>query len=172
MRFLKRTLYVILVLIAAGIAFAVAVSNSDKLATNLAYLECTLDEQGLDKLSPEGASQVVKLTRSKIAGRLRNDWIDGKVLLNWVAKAGTTENGLDPTQELTISTNSYTGWSYSDQAQRTFNRDTLLYRMEAKETYIGEVKYWTTRKCVIIDKKVFEMLRKKSAEATKAKQKI
>jgi len=35
-----------------------------------------------------------------------------------------------------------------------------------------KVDFWLTRKCVKVPKNIFEKLRKKSAEATKAKQKI
>jgi hypothetical protein len=48
----------------------------------------------------------------------------------------------------------------------------LEYLREVKQSSEGDAIYWHTRQCEIIEKRVFEAERKKSAAATKAKQKI
>jgi hypothetical protein len=136
-------------------------SNSEKFATDMVYLECTIDEISKEELA----------FRNMTYGRLRDDWINDKVLLNWVAIAGRAENGLSGTIKLNVSTTRYFGYDYSDKAQRTFDRDTLKYS-RVVESSTGETERWHTRQCEIIEKRVFEAERKKSAAATKAKQKI
>ena len=171
-KFLKRTLYVILSLVALGLSWLFVYLNSDKFAKNIAYLECTMHELGLGLLSTEQANQFAKSKRIKKVGRLRDDGIKDKVLLNWIADGGSSEDGLETTHKLDVSANSYSGHSYSDNIQRTFNRDTLLYKWESKDTTSAHFGYWFTRKCVKVPKNVFQKLRKKSADVTKAKQKI
>ena len=171
-KFLKRIFYVILGLIALGGAWLYVYSNSDKLAKDIAYLECTMHELDTGSLTEKQGKQFANSQRPKIVGRLRDDWIQDKVLLNWVAVPGVSEDGLDTTHRLNVSTNTYSGYSYSHKINRTFDRDTLLYTWESKDTSYGQAEYWLTRKCVKVPKKIFEKLRKKSAEATKAKQKI
>ena len=83
-------------------------------------------------LSKEDAE--VYLGRPKIVGRLREDWIKDRALLNWVADTGTDENGLNSTVRLRINTNSYSGYHYEHKAQRTFDRDTLVYTIEWKQS--------------------------------------
>ena len=163
-KFFKRTLYVILGLIALGAAWLYVESNSEKFATDMVYLACSIDE----------ISEGGRRDRPKMAyGRLRDDWINDKVFLNWVARAGTAEDGLESTKKLYVSTNYYSGYDYSGKIKRTLNRDTLEYLFEMKkDSSVGETEWWETRKCVIIEKRVFEAERKKSAAATKAKQKI
>jgi|TARA_B110000977_G_C11046785_1_gene480834 hypothetical protein len=160
-KFFKRTLYVIFGLIALGVTWTYAELNSEKFATDMVYLECTLNEISKEELAYGNMPY----------GRLRDDWINDKVLLNWVASAGRAENGLSKTIKLNVSTTQYSGYDYSDKAQRTFDRDTLKYRRVVKSS-AGETERWHTRKCIIIEKRVFEAERKKSAAATKAKQKI
>jgi len=171
-KFLKRTFYVILGIIALGGVWLYVDSSSEKFAKDIAYLECTPHELGTGSLTEKQGKQFAKSSRPKIVGRLRDDWIKDKVLLNWVTEGGTSEDGLETTHKLNVSTNNYSGYSYSDEVQRTFNRDTLRYTWEKKKTSFGQAEYWLTRKCVKVQKNVFENLRKKSAEATKAKQKI
>ncbi|MDA8830405.1 hypothetical protein OAO82_01550 [bacterium] len=171
-KFLKRTFYVILGLIALGGAWLYVYLNSDQFAKDIAYLECTMHELGTGSLTEKQGKQFANSRRPKIVGRLRDDWIQDKVLLNWVADRGTSEDGMEPTHKLNVSTNTYSGYSYSDKIKRTFDRDTLLYTYEMQDTSYGQVEYWLTRKCVKVPKNIFEKLRKKSAEATKAKQKI
>ena len=175
-KFLKRTFYAILSLIALGATYLFVVSNSEKFATDIAYLECALDQVGSDKRDNNFLDAVRKHHRKSIVGRLREDWIENKVLLTWVADVGDSEKGLESQVKLNISTNTYSGFSYDGSftfgTQRTFDRNTLLYTYERKPTSTAEVDFWLTRKCVIVDKSVFEKKRKKSAAATKAKQKI
>ena len=163
LKFFKRTLYVILGLIALGAAWLYVESNSEKFATDMVYLECTISEFSDGKRRYSG---------KVIHGRLRDDWINDKVLLNWVAGVGEAENGLQSTIKLKVSTNYYYGYDYSDNVQRSFDRDTLKYVWESKKSSAGEIEYWHSRQCEIIEKRVFEAERKKSAAATKAKQKI
>ena len=163
-KFFKRTLYVILGIIALGAAWLYVELNSEKFATDMVYLECTIDEvSDLDQRN----------RRKVIHGRLRDDWINDKVLLNWVADGGDAENGLNNTRKLNVSTKYYSGYDYSNKAKRTFYRETLEYRLEVKKSSsVSENEYWHTRQCEIIEKRVFEAERRKSAAATKAKQKI
>ena len=63
-------------------------------------------------------------------------------------------------------------YSYKGKIQRTFDRDTLLYTAEGKQHSVSEIDFRLTRTCKLIEKKVFENQRKKSAKATKAKQTI
>ena len=131
-----------------------------------------MHELNTGSLTEKRGKQFANSRRPKIVGRLRDDWIQDKVLLNWVADRGNSEDGIETTHRLNVSTNTYSGYSYSDKIKRTFDRDTLLYTWERKDTSYGQVEYWLTRKCVKVPKNIFEKLRKKSAEATKAKQKI
>jgi len=124
-------------------------------------------------LSAEEAKMFMDVDKKrpkKVMGRLRDDWAKNKVLLNWVSFGGTNESGLGDTLYLDVSPTLYSG--YISNSQRTFNRDTLEYLREVKQSSEGDAIYWHTRKCVIIEKRVFEAERKKSAAATKAKQKI
>ena len=171
-KFLKRTFYVILGLIALGGAWLYVYSNSDKFAKDIAYLECSLRDVGSDAKDKRFLDEVRTAYSDNAVGRLANDWIKGKVLLNWIADEGETEDGLASTIKLSTSTSSYAGYSYSTDIRRTFNRNTLLYTWQKKEGYNGKVIFWMTRQCVIIDKRIFEANRKKSADATKANQKI
>ncbi|MDA9939748.1 hypothetical protein N9C37_04690 [Planktomarina temperata] len=171
-KFLKRTFYVILGLIALGSAWLYVYSNSGKFATDIAYLECSLRDVGSDAKDKRFLDNVRTAYSDNAVGRLANDWIKGKVLLNWIADEGETEDGLSSTIKLSTSTSSYAGYSYSTDIRRTFNRNTLLYTWQKKEGYNGKVIFWMTRQCVIIDKRIFEAKRKKSADATKANQKI
>jgi hypothetical protein len=162
-KFFKRTLYVILGIIALGAAWLYVELNSEKFATDMVYLECTIDEvSDLDQRN----------RRKVIHGRLREDWINDKVLLNWVADGGDAEDGLERTKKLSVRTDYYIGYDYKDKVRRTFNRDTLEYSWELERSSADEIADWYTRKCVISEKRVFQAERKKSAAATKAKQKI
>jgi hypothetical protein len=171
-KFLKRTFYVILGIIALGGVWLYVDSSSEKFAKDIAYLECSLRDVGSDTKDKRFLDKVRAAHSDNAVGRLANDWIKEKVLLNWIADEGETEDGLVSTIKLNVSTSSYDGYSYSTDIQRTFNRNTLLYKWEKKEGYNGKVILWMTRQCVIIDKRIFEAQRKKSADATKAKQKI
>lgn len=171
-KFLMRTLYVLLGLITLAGTGLYVVLNSEKFATDIAYLKCSLDRVGPDELSDELWEIYGGDKYKDSLLRLREDWISDEVLLDFVAGDGKSENGLVATKRLSISTKTYSGYDYTDEAQRTFNRETLLYTTEVKNTSKPELAYWITRKCVIVHKSVFEDKRKKSAAATKAKQKI
>ena len=138
-KFLKRTFYVILGLIALGSAWLYVYSNSGKFATDIAYLECSLRDVGSDAKDKRFLDNVRTAYSDNAVGRLANDWIKGKVLLNWIADEGETEDGLQSTVKLKTSTNSYAGYTYSTDIMRTFNRNTLLYSYEKKDGYNGKV---------------------------------
>ena len=171
-KFFKRTLYVILGLIALGATSLFVRSNSESLSTDIAYLECALSDHSNASWTDEYRELIEVVKTEKQFGRLRKDWINGSVLLNWVAREGKSESGLGPSKRLSVNTNNYSGYSYTDKVQRTFDRDTLLYTWERKQSSFDKADFWRTHSCVIIEKRVFEAERKKSAAATKAKQKI
>jgi hypothetical protein len=171
-KFFKRTLYVILGLIALGATSLFVRSNSESLSTDIAYLKCALSDHNNASWTDEYRELIEVLKTEKQFGRLRKDWIKDSVLLNWVAREGKSESGLEPSKRLSVNTNNYSGYSYTDRAQRTFDRDTLLYTWERKESSVDKADFWRIHNCVIIEKRVFEVERKKSAAATKAKQKI
>ena len=173
-KLLKIILYVILGIIVLAIVAAAVTTNSQKFAKDIAYLECTPSRWQNFRLSEKEDKKLRKSIeeRSIIVGRLRKDWIQSRILLDWVAELGTTENGLETTYKLSINTNNYTGYSYKGKIQRTFDRDTLLYTAEGKQHSVSEIDFRLTRTCKLIEKKVFENQRKKSAKATKAKQTI
>ena len=180
-KFLKRTLYVILAFIALSATSLYMYSNSDKFAKDIVYLECILDGVGSDTREKGSLDALRNTKKGILIGKLRKDWIKDKVLLNWVADEGTTEHGLEGTQKLGVGIRTYSGYITSSLVSRSFDRNTLVYTWKRMlrdrgnifdEFDLEEVDYWITRKCVIVDESVFETERKKSAAATKAKQKI
>ena len=114
----------------------------------------------------------MKTQRRVLVGRLRKDWINDVVLLNWVARKGKTETGLEETQRLQIKTDKYSGFNYTRKVARSFDRDTLVYTLERRNFSTDPASFWLKRRCSIITSRTFESLRKKSEDATKAKQKI
>ena len=94
-------------------------------------------------------------------------------MLNWIAEDGTSENGLETTQPLAISVSNYSGFDYLNSVRRTIDRESLIYRLTKEASSIDKtIEYYVERQCRIIDKEIFDAKRLKSAEATKAKQKI
>lgn len=85
---------------------------------------------------------------------------------------GQSEDGLQQPSVLSTGVTEYSGWDYSDEAQRTLNRNTLVYRLELKESRDGDVEFWKQRQCETIDKAVFEKQRDIVVSRTKAAQKI
>jgi len=192
---LKRTFYLILGLLALGATWLYANSNSHKFATDVAYLECTLQEVSSDQRDKDFLDAVKKDAPIKIFARLRKDWIGGgAILLNWAADVGLSEDGLERTQTLIESINNYSG-SLGKYDTQAFNRGTLLYTRvqndalpvdQTKEACVSDIldpfkcmnvkeyeeAYRITRHCKIVDESIFGKERKKSAAATKAKQKI
>lgn len=171
-KFFKRILYVILGLIALGATWGYVRSNSESLSTDIAYLECALSDYSNASLTDEYRERIAVAKTEKQFGRLRKDWINDSVLLNWVAREGKSESGLEPLKWLSVNTNNYSGYDFTERVQRTFDRDTLLYTWERKQNSFDKPDFWRTHNCEIIEKRVFEAERKKSAAATKAKQKI
>ena len=219
-RRLKRVLYLFLGLSTLGIITFITLElmqqNSHKFATNIAFLECTLQEVSSDKHEQDFLDAVKADVPLKTFARLNKDWIKGgSILLNWVAQVGLSEDGLKRTQTLEENINNYSGSLGVDE--HSFNRGTLLYtrvfanqkkhsnsspdifnpfgnpfidqsdadcpggRCSIADKYIKKINdssrklkngYSITRQCKIVDESVFETERKKSADATKAKQKI
>ena len=167
-KIIKRTLQVIGLLIIIGIGAAFAYNYSEKFATDMAFLSCTvIDAKRLDKDSPNFFDAVkAREIEEKPFLRLKKDWMRGEVLLNWIARVGETENGLQPTKRLTVSVTKYSGYIWSEKVRRTFNRETLEYTLQ----YDGE--YWVKRQCKRIDKQTFEKERQTVNMKTKAKQNI
>lgn len=230
-RRLKHVLYLLLGLSALGITTLIALEliqeNSHKFATNIAFLECTLQEVSSDKHEQDFLDAVKADAPLKTFARLNKDWIKGgSILLNWVAQVGLSEDGLKRTQTLRENINNYSG-SLDVSDTHSFNRGTLLYkrvfanqkkhsnsspdifnpfglpvdsfgfpldlsldqsaadcpggRCSTADKYIKKINdssrtleysYIITRQCKVVDESVFETERKKSADATKAKQKI
>tara|TARA_R110002153_G_scaffold74777_2_gene193930 strand:- start:250 stop:765 length:516 start_codon:yes stop_codon:yes gene_type:complete len=171
MKYVRRTLYVILAVVVLFVAYVFTISNGSTLALNMAYLRCTTLETGWDFASTKD-ERSFHLQRPTIIGRLQKDWVNNKVLLNWVAAAGEEEDGLSPTRSLSIKVDKYSGWNYEDKVQRNLDRATLIYTWENKDSMSSDVIVWKTRQCELIDKTTFEAQRKKSADATTAQQKI
>ena len=100
MKFIKRAVLLILLLVALGVAALVVQSNSEKLARDMVFLRC--EEPFSFGGTADQAEQKLRMKtqRRVIVGRLRKDWINDVVLLNWVASKGKTETGLQETQRL------------------------------------------------------------------------
>lgn len=170
-KFIKWALLSLLGLILLGIGALIIDVNSEKLSSDMVFLKCGLPNNYGGTADKTSIEAFMKNQRTELIGRLRKDWIKGKVLLNWVSTSGETESGLGSTKKLSISTDRYSGYSYFEDTQRTFNRETLVYTLEQKK-YNEEAQVWLQRNCTKTTKAIFERVRKKSADATKAKQKI
>ena len=174
-RIIKRTLLVVVVLIALGIGYLIAYENSEKFSTTIVSLECTLTKAH----SEEFRLQALEWWGATNFARLKNDWMRGDVLLYWVEEdIGESESGLQNTVRLKEDTKFYYGVEYEDMnqyAHRSFNRNTLVYRREERTARVateGTSNNWIERQCKIIPDKKFDKLRDDSAAATKAMQKI
>ena len=171
MKYVRRTLYVILAVVVLFVAYVFTISNGSTLALNMAYLRCTTLETGGDFASTKD-ERAFRLQSPTLFGRLQKDWVNDRVLLNWVADAGEEEDGLQSTHTLSIEVDKYSGWNYGDTVQRNLDRATLIYTWENKASRSSDVIAWKTRQCELIDRTTFEEQRKKSADATTAQQKI
>ena len=168
MKYVRRTLYVILAVVVLFVAYVFTISNGSTLALNMAYLRCTTFETGGDFASTKD-ERAFRLRLPTIIGRLQKDWVNNKVLLDWVADAGEEEDGLSPTRILSIEVDKYSsGWDSEYNVQRSFDRATLIYT----DSMFSDVIAWKKRQCELIDRTTFEAQRKKSADATTAQQKI
>ena len=192
----RRTLYVILAVVVLFVAFVFTVSNGSMLALNMAYLRCTTLETGGDFAStkderafrferPTTFGQIkmggdfasTKGERAfrperPIFGRLKKDWVNNRVLLNWVADVGEKEDGLESTLSLSIHVDQYSSYGIFDKVQRNLDRATLIYTWKKRDSVSLDVIAWTTRQCELIDKTTFEAQRKKVADATITQRKI
>lgn len=166
--FIKRTLQVIAVLIALGILAVVTHENSDRLATDMAFLSCPVTAaERLDKPNNTFLDTVKNRDReAKPYIRLQKDWIRGEIILNWIASVSQSEDGLQGAKRLKTSVSEYSGRDWAQKASRSINRETLLYRIEVDDVY------WVERQCVPISKQEFNKAVEAVSAATKAKQKI
>lgn len=164
----KRILWATACLIAVGVAGVVSYANSERLAYDIAHLSCVVsDANGLTSKDARILPKVRKQQPSRNYARLRKDWLQGVVLLNWVDTRNTSERGLEPTRRLKIEVDKYTGRDWSRNVTRSFDRETLQYRVE-----YTDANYWVEQSCVLVPKTRFEDVRQKNAAETKAKQKI
>lgn len=167
-KFIQRTLQAIVVFIALGIIVFVADKNSDRLASDLAFLSCPVTAaERLDKPSNTFFDTVKNQDwEAKPYIRLRKDWIRGEIILDWVAPVSQSENGLQGAKRLKMSVSEYSGRDWAEKASRSINRETLLYRVEFDDAY------WVERECVPISEQEFNKAVYAVSAATKAKQKI
>ena len=175
LKIIKRTLLVIIALISLGVGFFIAYENSEKFATTIVSLECTLTKAN----SEEFRQNAIRWWGVKSFARLKNDWMRGDVLLYWLEdEAGESESGLQSMKRMTTSVKSYNSVNYlssDNYVHRSFDRNTLVYRREnrsQRDYYSGSLKNWIERQCKIITNQTFDKLRDNSAAATKAMQKI
>lgn len=167
-KFIKRTFQVIAVLTVFGIVALVGYGNSERLATDMVFLSCnTVNANAIEGSDDRILEAVLENHTRTVVGRLRKDWIRNQVLLNWVDDHNISEDGLEETRRLNIEVDNYNGYVWSGKIRRSFNRETLLYRVEYENR-----GYWVERQCFITEKENFEKLRMKNANETKAKQKI
>lgn len=169
LKFIKRLMLFILALaLILAVALYIYV-NSERFAPPIASLRCSLT----------AASDNDYLRYKKSLGmigyaQLRRDPFKDVIYLYWLAEAGKSENGLNQAKRLNESVSQYSGIDYIDyetRVRRSFDRQTLEYRREVLNQN-NQITSWMTRYCILISDDAFERLRLKSAEATKAKQKI
>lgn len=171
MKYIKRLLVVILGLALTVIVWVQVESNSELFASDMVHLKCTTTEVGGNFSSQAFKDEYFKL-RPVILGRLQKDWIKDRVILRWIGDVGESEDGLEPATVLSTGVTQYSGWNYVTNVQRTFNRSTLVYTREQKESRDSDLEWWKQRQCETIDKVVFEKQREIVVSRTKAAQKI
>ena len=123
-KFIKRTLQVIAALIVVSIGYLLIDANSEVFATDVAYLECTLD-----KASPDYFNKIKDVHGLVGYARIQKDHIKDTALLTWLDIDGDSETGTDPTIKMYISSNKYS--SKTMNITRSFDRNTLRYRWVA-----------------------------------------
>ena len=135
--FIKRAFLLIIVLIAAGIGYLIALENSEKFAVDMAFLECTRSEIGGN--SDQRVLDAVEQAQRKIIyGKLQKDHLQNRVLLTWVADQGESESGLNTSQSLRISVSNYSGFDYLMSVRRTIDRESLIYRLTKEASSIDK----------------------------------
>ena len=164
----KRAVQLSAALVIFGIGVFLVAEKSEVFATDMVYLSCDIiDANAIEGEDEQILDAVIKNHVRSILGRLKKDWVKNEVLLNWIDHDSRSENGLQDTVRLKIEVGQYTGYNWSGKVRRTFNRETLLYRVDYEKS-----GYWVERQCYISQKDSFEKLRKQMAIITKAKQKI
>ena len=170
LRFIKRSLLVILALIISGIVGIVGYLNSEKFATTMVSLRCSYKSAD----TPEMFREYRDAYGVTAHAQLRQDFLKDIIYLNFIDENAKSENGLQPTLKLKKTVNFYYGEeyvSYEKRINRFFNRETLEYTREMKNQS-GEIVTWLKADCFRIENSQFERLRAKFANKTKAKQKI
>ncbi|MDC3003181.1 hypothetical protein OAZ20_03750 [Paracoccaceae bacterium] len=167
-KFIKRTVQLIAALIVVGIVAWVGYENSARLATDIAFLSCPVtDAERLNVVDTNFREPMKNRDREeKPYTRLQKDWIRGEIILNWIADVSESEDGLQGAKRLKESVTEYSGYDWGHKANRSINRETLIYRLEVEDNY------WVERQCVPISKQEFNKAVDAVTTATKAKQKI
>jgi hypothetical protein len=159
--------FMLLVLLAAG--YIAALTYSDELATDVAYLECAL-------IKADGVGmtfdKAFELWGPVGYARLQKNWIEQRIVLHWVDDENLSEDGLSSPIYLHESTLQYSGYDYEDRRYRSFNRETLVYRSEAREMSGSPGLWYFERQCKTISKDLFEAKRLRHANQTLSRQKI
>jgi hypothetical protein len=169
LKFIKRLMLLLLALAMFLTGALFVYINSENFASPIASLRCSLSAASANDYD------TYKKSFGLISyAQLRRDPFKGVVYLYWLADAGESEDGLQRAMRLKESVSQYSGIDYRDyetRIRRSFDRQTLEYRREFLNQN-NQITSWMTRKCVLISDDAFERLRVKSADATKAKQKI
>jgi hypothetical protein len=170
---LKRIFMLFMLLIFSVAGYIIALTYSDELATDVAHLECALV-----KADGEYHGNVMDFDLAmRIWGpvgyaRLRNNWIQQRIVLHWVDDQNMSEDGLEGPIYLVESTLAYSGYDYLSQRFRRFDRETLIYRSESQENSSAEASWYFERQCKTISKNLFEEKRMMHVDQTLSRQKI
>lgn len=167
---LVRRIFLLFMLIVVLAAVSVlALIYSDELATDVAHLECPLVKAEGGEMTFDDA---VRIFGPVSYARLRRDWINQRIVVHFIDDTDSSENGLSDAIYLTISTLEYSGYDYADKRQRRFDRESLVYRAEHRESYNSSPDWYFERACRLISEDIFEKRRARHAYITRAKQKI
>tara|TARA_Y100001954_G_C15589680_1_gene492543 strand:+ start:20 stop:511 length:492 start_codon:yes stop_codon:yes gene_type:complete len=163
LKLVKRTLQIISVLVIVGIGYFLVVKNSEYFATDIAYLECTIDEA-----NEEFFDNFVNALGLVSYVRLQKDHIKNQVLATWIDIDGDSDTGTRKTRRLDISSISYS--SKKNDFYVSFDRQTLRYKWSAGTR--EDKKLWYERSCVKTTKQVYETARQKEVNRVKSNQNI
>jgi len=166
-KFIKRSLQLILGLIILILGVGFAYLNSEKFAVHKVALQCS---------SPTVTAKNIDMSdypQRQLFGSLRKDYLNNKMLLNWVAEVDQSQNGLQQTRIMTENITYYQSTSFKGGLKtiRTINRNDLTYVKETTESS-RDINIRVLRYCTEIPRSLFEQKRKEVADATKKKQKI
>ena len=140
------------------------VKNSEYFATDIAYLECTLNAAKTEEYFDSFANAVGLVSYV----RLQKDHIKNQVLATWIDIVGDSDSGTLKTKRLDISSTSYS--RKKDNFYASFDRQTLRYEWSALNR--KDKNLWYERSCVKTTKQVYETARQKEVDRVKSNQKI